>query len=327
MPQRPIARILMWVTALAFLAHAPTSEATTRLEITVLGGAGASAAGGDGQHYFETVSSTEAPFSYGESANSPDGSSDASGSVGFGWARSLATASHSAPAEANGGSSASTQSLFRDDLTITAPGATGGGSVIFRIDVSGGLAAATAAETSSMSADADWSTFARASTAPAEAGRIAEGHLFKSQSGVFPTGDLMGGVYEWGPIPFTFGVPFEITIAMNAEVDVNRCCSATANFESSWEGVVEIRDGEGMLVPDFSISSGSGANYGESIPVPEPAVGALALASLMAIGLVARAGFSARPQRSSASRKHREAPGMEPLELLATCVRSDRRQP
>lgn len=292
MARRSLVRILIWVAPIAFLAHAPISEAATNLEVTVLGGAGDSPGMDDGATYFETVSTTtESSLSFGESANSPDGSSISSGSVGFGWARSVASASHSALNEGvTRTSSASAQALFRDDLTITAPGASGGGSVTFLIDVSGGLVATSSGETAGHSADADWSAFARASTVPAEAGRIAEGSLTDGQSGLFPTGDLMGGVYEWGPIPFGFGNPFEITIALNAEVDVNFCCSAAANFDSTlgWEGVVEIRDDGGALVSDFDITSSSGANYAEPIPVPEPSAEAMTLVSLLTMALLLR---------------------------------------
>jgi hypothetical protein len=100
----------------------------------------------------------------------------------------------------------------------------------------------------------------------------------------------MGGVYEWGPIPFAFGNPFEITIALNAEADANFCCSAAANFDStlSWEGVVELRDGGGALVSDFEITSSSGVDYAEPIPVPEPAAEAMTLVSLLTAALVLR---------------------------------------
>ena len=87
----------------------------------------------------------------------------------------------------------------------------------------------------------------------------------------------------------------EITIALGAEADVNRCCSSIAAFDSTltWEGVVEIRDGADALVSDFMISSESGANYGEPIPVLEPAGVEMALASLMTSAFLVRVRRSA----------------------------------
>ena len=275
------------VSAIVVLAAARSSEATTNLAITLLGAAGPSATAEDGENYFETMLSNGPSFAYGENANSPDGSSVASASVGFGWARSLSTASHSAPSETSGSSNASTQSLFRDDITITAPGMSGGGTVTFLIDSPGGMAVTSSAESSSVNAEASWSVFVRSSTAPSEAGRLGEGSIQIDSLGVLSTGDQMGGMYEWGPLPFSFGIPFEITVALNAEVDVNHCCSATANFATlTWEGVDEMRDGDGALVSDFEITSGSGADFGEPIAVPEPAADALAIASLLTTALL-----------------------------------------
>jgi hypothetical protein len=185
MRQRSFVRGLLWVIPFAVLVHAPIGEAASNLEITVLGGAGDSPGMDDGDTYFETVSTTtESALSFGESASSPDGSSISTGSVGFGWARSVASAAHSAVNEGvTRRSPASAQSLFRDDLTITAPGASGGGSVTFLLDASGGLVATSSGETTSHTAGSDWSLFARSSTAPSEAGRIGEGSLFESQVG------------------------------------------------------------------------------------------------------------------------------------------------
>jgi hypothetical protein len=290
MARRPFWRIVIGFAVVALLAPTSASQATTRLGITVLGGTSDSPGMADGEAYFESMFSSGPSMSFGESSNSGDGSSLASGSVGFGWARSLSTANHSTLDDGiPGTSNASTQSLFRDDLTITAPGMSGSGTVTFLIDVSGGVTASSSAESASVNSEADWSAFVRSSTAPSEAGRIGEGGIFVGFDGVFPTGDLMGGMYAWGPIPFNFGVPFEITVALNALVDVNFCCSAAANFGSTlqWLGVVELVDGGGTPVADFEIASGSGADYGEAIPVPEPASAALALVSLVTTVLLA----------------------------------------
>ena len=290
-------RSLTWpmgcVMALVFVAIPLPSAAARRLEITVLGASSDSPGMLDGQTYGLTTMFTllDPSLSFGDSASSGDGSALSSGSVGYGWARSLASASHSAADEGvTRTSNATTQSLFRDDLIITSPGMSGGGTVTFLIEVSGGLAAMSLGDTPSTDASADWNAYARASTAPSEAGRIAEGSLIQSSFGVIATGDLTGGEYEWGPIPFGFGSSFEVTIALNTSVDVDFCCSAAANFESTltWEGVVEIRDGNGALADDFEITSGSGANFGEPISVPEPASEALALMSLLTTALLIR---------------------------------------
>jgi len=101
---------------------APFASATTRLEITVLGGS-VTAHGGGGA-YFETKNATTEAFSFGDGASSAAGHASSAGHVGYGWARASASANHGAAnTGTSSGSNASTQSKFV--------------SVTFRIDVHG----------------------------------------------------------------------------------------------------------------------------------------------------------------------------------------------
>jgi hypothetical protein len=275
------------VIAIATLGLGSDARATTRLSLTFIGGSLTPKQGGgaDAENYFEQPTQQgPAPFlASAESASSPAGSSNSVASVGYGWARGTAAVIHSfTPNGILSTSSGHTQSAFRDDITITAPGQSGSGSVIFRIDVEGSMAV-DSIDQSLTSADAGWQVVAGGNF-------IAEGYLFYGllgpggDRGFLMTGDQQGGSYEY-PVAFQFGVPVQIAVALNIDARVDFCCSAASNFGSSltWGGVVELRDSMGEVVSEFSIASGSGANYGESIPVPEPGSTALAGCAAMAL--------------------------------------------
>ena len=128
-----VAGLVLIAAALGFGLDA---SASTRLSLTFIGGSSTPKEGGgaDSDTYFEELS-LEGPASHlasGESASSPAGSSTSAASVGYGWARGTVAVNHSfTPNGIASASNGHTQSAFRDDITITAPGLSGSGSVTF----------------------------------------------------------------------------------------------------------------------------------------------------------------------------------------------------
>jgi hypothetical protein len=92
----------------------------------------------------------------------------------------------------------------------------------------------------------------------------------------------------------SISVGVEVGVAPDsASTSAYNHAAASANFlhTAAWGGVLEVTNSAGARVNDFQVTSGSGANYAESLaaaPIPEPSTHGLLLAGLCLLGLVRR---------------------------------------
>lgn len=119
----------------------------------------------------------------------------------------------------------------------------------------------------------------------------------------FPTNGI-AGTYTFD-IPFTMGTPFLLFLSLNSEAQAFGASSvddadAFSNFASTgtWGGISEVRLADGTLVSDYTVTSGSGFDWGHAYgsaaapppitAVPEPGTCALMLAGLALLGRAAQ---------------------------------------
>lgn len=198
------------------------------------------------------------------------------------------------------GSSSSSNIGFQDRLTFHAdPLLTNTvGTMVGRIQVSGGVSASPATypqESSSASA---------AVTAPGTGGTYSVA-AYGDRAGT-------GGIPQY--ITFELAVKFNSTdftslavwlqTAANTSLlygfGVSHAVTATSDFFSTveWAGIDSVRDAQGNLVSDWSVTSASGFDYSRSYAaqvasVPEPETYAMMLAGLGLVGWAARRRYRA----------------------------------
>ncbi|NRF70311.1 PEP-CTERM sorting domain-containing protein [Aquincola sp. S2] len=187
--------------------------------------------------------------------------------------------------EAFGSLNTISRGSFRDEVLITAPGVPTGtfGTLIFSIMVDGSLAAGSEGGTvARWQLDADlgggaYDISARGRQNGAELGGAYIGSPFGEFSG---TGT------------FQFGIASQLLVELTASAQVGYSQTSTglpsASYDLAhslyWGGINSVSL-NGVALSDYSVSSGSGTDYRDSMvpvpqPVPEPASLGLALAGL-----------------------------------------------
>lgn len=246
-------------------AYASSSDAGS--SETVTGSSGSIVASRSGSH-----------SAYGMSS-----SSDATAVAAFGLLKAQSSA-HATNDVANSGSSA----LFRDTVTINAPGIAAGtpGLFSFAMEVEGSLAAETGHATWRLQAGVG--IYSRI---------LGEGEV---ATGVV-NGDPFGGTYDSGLWLFRFGEPFVIGVMIDTSTTAGSSDgsgSAIALFgnTATWQGFTAVESyGTHIPITGYTVTSESGVDW--SLPVvPEPVA-----TFLLAPGLVGLALARASHTRSRAS--------------------------
>jgi hypothetical protein len=181
-------------------------------------------------------------------------------------------------------SNAGTTARFQDELTVTSPTAAPfeAGTFRARIDLSGSLQASGNGQ-SGYIVNVETAFFLRQIVGS------LYGPLISSNPGIV-LGDNFGSYFI--DIPFTFGQTFSLSVTGNVDAThrLNQPGSATTNLGNTirWGGILEVRNQAGDLLPEFSVTSGSGYDYAAVQVVPLPASAWLLLTALGAVGLRAR---------------------------------------
>ena len=220
-----------------------------------------------------------------------DGASASSGtSVDFGWARVTSGASSTGP-DANWKANASSQGMWRDDLTFSAPGVSGGGTATVRFDVSGSLGALSGGG-SLDAAGADWNLYF-------QSGNVIQsfsgaGSVNDFSGGFTSTGDINGGTY-YVNFDFSYNLPIQVIVALNTSVSARSTGTASALFGNTleWGGITELRDSGGNLITNFSIASGSSVDWTQAVSAPA-AIPVPAAVWLFGSGLIGLIGMARR---------------------------------
>lgn len=184
----------------------------------------------------------------------------------YGEVRLFAGVAHSVDFNLGGGVSGT----YSDLATIDAPGLAGTpGTAIAHVFFEGALSGSG-------------STWQSGFSTSVYVNSIGE-HRFSGDSSAFgPTGDPLPFTVDVF-FSFTYGMAFGITVLQSVNVSTNQG-AAFADFESTtrWQGISDLRDGDGNLVSNATLDSASGADYLN--PVPEPAtLVTLALAAVLAL--------------------------------------------
>lgn len=233
-------------------------------------------------------------------ATTSDTQSYANGNIGFGWFYGTVSSAifTSNPAGAYGLASVDVE--WRDTFNISA-GALNGtlGTATFSINVALG---STVAENefgtidpnfctwNCVTASTNWSLDVTAgaytATQPIKAGGHATDGGFSGDS---------PGLFTY-TVPIVFGGDNDIWVRFIATAGATGAFqpgpatisgSALLDFANTveWQGITEVRDGDGNLVTAFSVTSGSGVDYAQPIAaVPLPAAGWLLLSAMIALG-------------------------------------------
>jgi hypothetical protein len=234
--------------------------------------------GGSGP--YDDLSSVDGPTSLAGSATGGFDSSG-SGSIHVEWGVI------EAEGEAAGSLNAVTRGIFRDAITITAPGVAAGtpGTLSYSIIVDGALA------TNDIGSDrAGWSLQADVGGGSFDidrGGTLYGGGIYAVQHGYL--GDPFGS--------YSATVGFQFGIASPLEVELSSSAQAAYSFDDGlpaasflahslyWGGIGAVAI-SGVPLDDFSVASASGTDYrGSMAPVPEPGRVWLMLAGLAVFGL------------------------------------------
>jgi hypothetical protein len=233
---------------------------------------------GDFEDVFDTTADS---LSRTMVASVPGASANTFAQAGYGWAR--ASTSTQAIGSEDHGSQGGAQGRFQDDLVITAPGIANGtsGTLVFEVEVGGSITASAGSNGPGTDATSRWNISYQFPGIPST--RLVEGSLFEGAGGPVQDGQLSGGSFESPPISFQFGTPFALSMALNAEAGSNEGAVAAAQFSNAleWQGLAVFHGGDPVL--DFTVTSGSGANWAGPITAPEPAAGGVALSVLAAL--------------------------------------------
>ncbi len=175
--------------------------------------------------------------------------------------------------QAHGSLNASAQGIFRDSITITAPGVPTGtlGTIVFAVNVTVTLTATTGSSAST------WSL----------AGDIGGGATDLSRSGIMyaPSvhtpqyvGDGVGT--HTGVASFQYGMPAQLIVILQGGAQASYDSSGGGNSSftrvvASWAGMSDAR-ANGTPVSGWTVSSVSGTNWGGAISPPPPCAADLA---------------------------------------------------
>ncbi len=228
-------------------------------------------------------------------------SGQVAGSARYGLLRVQATGGASGPYGDQGGGigGGSIEASWTDTFTITPSNPNldfTEGTFVFSILLSGSLAASSGGATES-NTRAQYSLFV-------DAGTCIMGCDFRVDGEQADFGSLGGGVVASGdpigpftstPVPFLFGVPIDLTVALSAfaqAVAGLEAVSSTADANLSntlvWGGFVEVRDASANLVTGYGVSSDSSVDWSQPVAVPEPASVLQAAWGLLGLAAAAR---------------------------------------
>lgn len=158
--------------------------------------------------------------------------------------------------------------IFRDNITITAPGIPNGtpGTLTYAISLTGVLSA-----TPGLGTQAGWLLQTNLG-----GGAFDMTHNGSLNGKTGSSGDAFGVFTATGHFQFGFAAPIDVELTGSAQTRLDfSFLSGTATFDLAhslyWGGLSDVRDNAGNLVTKFSISSDSGVDWTHSLaPVPEP---------------------------------------------------------
>ncbi|HSK01874.1 MAG TPA: hypothetical protein VK932_11560, partial [Kofleriaceae bacterium] len=132
--------------------------------------------------------------------------------------------------------------------------------------MAGNITASASSGSPGTSASSSWNVAYQVAAHPST--RLVEGSLFEGSGGSVQEGELGGGTFESPPIGFVFGVPFALSVALNAEAGSREGAVAAAQFSNAleWLGADVFSGGEPVL--GFVVDSGSGADWVGPIAAP-----------------------------------------------------------
>jgi hypothetical protein len=202
---------------------------------------------------------------------------DASSNASFGVLRAASSASASLNVATSGASA-----RVHDFLTITAPGVATGtpGTFAFSILADGSMDASHGR--------ADWMLAIQVGSFAAKL--LAEGEVFHDAGGAGVSGDPFGGIYASGNYGFRFGEAFSVDVLLGVGSSAGSSVGSGSAFvdflhTASWQGIAEVKLlGSSTSLPDYGVTSASGADYSRAIPEP----GTLWLVALGVTALAAR---------------------------------------
>jgi hypothetical protein len=177
--------------------------------------------------------------------------------------------------------------VFTDMLTIDAPGLAGtSGTLVAQVLFDGFLDADASGESLpfvSFSEAGAGLDFRMGSSSLMQRTRTCSTTVGNGPACLF--GDPFG-VQTFGPIAFTFGQPFPLSVSASAATFSRTVSSgstladADLRFTVEWRGIQSVSDALGD-VPNFTVTSDSGVDWAQ--PVPEPEAARLAFAALMTL--------------------------------------------
>lgn len=173
--------------------------------------------------------------------------------------------------------------IFRDNITITAPGIPNGtlGTLTYAVSLTGALSA-----TPGLGTQAGWllqTNLGGGAFDMTHSGRL------NGQTGF--SGDPFGVFTATGHFQYGFAAPIDVELTGSAQTRLDLSfVSGTATFDLAhslyWAGLSDVRDNAGNLVTTFSISSDSGVDWTRSlVPVPEPSSQLLFCFGLAGLGI------------------------------------------
>ena len=185
---------------------------------------------------------------------------------------------------------------FQDDLTVTHPTATGGGTLRARLRITGGPEY-TATRTSS--------AVAQGVNAGYQVLRVQNGGTFNFEdgavsysTGVMPPETILGTVPAPGLVevsfPFVFGVSTNIGMQLSSNASGNNvffapedgAITGDSHVVLRWAGIVSIQDNVGNeLLSTASVASGSGTDWSGPLGPPPVPTGPPWTTAILALGL------------------------------------------
>ena len=181
---------------------------------------------------------------------------------------------------------------FTDDYLFNAPGRTGqAGTFNFTLSIDGSLSATFDAVGLEDPLDSTSASYAQAALAVfQDGGGITGGgsERLYSNGDIARTGALFLNRTNSFAVPFTFGTPFELKVQLstltNARGQFSADTIADLGHTLEWGGIVSVLDNGSLPVNNYTLSSGSGTDYSQSIP--EPSTTLLFMVSGFALSLV-----------------------------------------
>jgi hypothetical protein len=180
---------------------------------------------------------------------------------------------------------------FSDFVTINAAGRTGTqGKFVARIRVTGSASATAFGE------DLPFTSFSEAgwlvTVGPGSQQLFGTCNAYHGEGPACAYSGDDFGTHTLAPIPFIFGSPFTLSVALSAGTFLRTVpdgsTSVNLNLFSTlaWMGIQEVTDEGGTPIASYSLTSDSQTDW--ALPLPEPGAALGALASLTTLAILAR---------------------------------------